>query len=149
PNDASAPVSQDGSTHSISRHSPGFSSESWKSIDLHDLFELDDDGFRQRFRKTPMWRTRRRGLLRNAAIVLGNQSNPESASALKKGLDDPEPIVRGACAWALGQLPVDTVAALDQRLTEETDADVKRELQAAIISNEHSTDSRPIIRPQN
>ena len=42
-------------------------------IDLIALFDLDDESFRTRFRRTPMWRSKRRGLLRNAAIVLGNQ----------------------------------------------------------------------------
>ncbi|MCH8924085.1 MAG: tRNA epoxyqueuosine(34) reductase QueG, partial [Planctomycetes bacterium] len=41
-------------------------------MDLIELFSLDDAAFRQRFRHTPLWRTKRRGLLRNAAIVLGN-----------------------------------------------------------------------------
>ena len=42
-------------------------------IDLADLFALDDAGFRNRFRKTPLWRARREGLLRNAEIVLENE----------------------------------------------------------------------------
>jgi len=42
-------------------------------LDLAELFTLDHDAFRRRFRKTPLWRARRRGLLRSAAIVLGNQ----------------------------------------------------------------------------
>lgn len=45
-----------------------------QSLELTSLFAITDDEFRQRFRKTPLWRTRRRGVLRNAAIVLGNQS---------------------------------------------------------------------------
>jgi epoxyqueuosine reductase len=43
-------------------------------IDLPELFTLDEEVFRQRFRHTPLWRAKPAGLLRNAAVVLGNQS---------------------------------------------------------------------------
>ena len=72
-------------------------------IDLIALFDLDDAAFRQRFRKTPLWRSKRRGILRNAAIVLGNQHAPAAIPALNKGLNDTDPLVREAAAWALGQ----------------------------------------------
>ena len=73
-------------------------------VDLIKLFDLDEDAFRQRFRHTPLWRAKRRGILRNAAIVLGNQRVTKARSALERGLDDPEPLVREACQWALGQI---------------------------------------------
>jgi len=73
-------------------------------IDLIALFDLDDDAFRRRFRHSPLWRARRRGILRNAAIVLGNQQATAAVPALTRGLNDTEPLVRGACAWALEQI---------------------------------------------
>src|SRR5207244_5220333 len=39
------------------------------------LLALDDAAFRERFRHTALWRARRSGLLRNAAIVLGNRGD--------------------------------------------------------------------------
>jgi epoxyqueuosine reductase len=42
-------------------------------IMLADLFALDENSFRQRFRHSPLWRIKLNGLLRNAAVVLGNQ----------------------------------------------------------------------------
>lgn len=72
-------------------------------IDLISLFELDDEAFRRRFRHTPLWRPKRRGLLRNAALVLGNQRCPAARAALLRGLSDSEPLVREACDWALRQ----------------------------------------------
>jgi epoxyqueuosine reductase len=42
-------------------------------------------------------------LLRNAAIALGNRPTTGAIPALARGLGDTEPLVRGACAWALGQ----------------------------------------------
>jgi epoxyqueuosine reductase len=70
-------------------------------VDLVELFELDDETFRARFRHTPLWRAKRRGLLRNAAIVLGNRPTAAAMPALTRGLNDQEPLVREACAWAL------------------------------------------------
>src|SRR6185369_10675920 len=43
---------------------------------LVDLAQLDQEGFRSRFRKSPVKRTKRRGLLRNVAVALGN-SGPD------------------------------------------------------------------------
>ena len=74
-------------------------------INLISLFDLDDATFRERFRHTPLWRPKRRGLLRNAAIVLGNRPTPAAIPALIRGLNDDEPLVRGACAWALDVIP--------------------------------------------
>jgi epoxyqueuosine reductase len=95
---------------------------------LTELFELDDDAFRKRFRDTPLWRAKRRGLLRNAAIVLGNQRDPGARSALRRGLNDTEPIVRAACVWALRQL-ADSVASeiLAEHQPRETDQTVLAE----------------------
>jgi epoxyqueuosine reductase len=102
-------------------------------IDLIGLFELDDAAFRQRFRSTPLWRAKRRGLLRNAAIVLGNRPTPAAIPALACGLADNEPLIRGACAWALGRHPSAAAHQLLERRREvETDAEVLREIEAAI-----------------
>jgi epoxyqueuosine reductase len=72
-------------------------------IDLLPLFSLDDTAYRARFRRTPLWRPKRRGLLRNAALVLGNRPTEAALPALTAGLADSEPLVREASAWALGQ----------------------------------------------
>ncbi len=44
-------------------------------VDLAELFSLSEEGFRQRFRDTPLWRVKLAGLLRNAAGILGNQQH--------------------------------------------------------------------------
>jgi epoxyqueuosine reductase len=107
-------------------------------VDLPALFELDDAAFRDRFRSSPLWRPKRRGLLRNAAIVLGNQAaagqgSAASLAALLRALSDNEPLVRGAAAWALGQFD-DPVArdALARRLQDETEAEVIREINGVL-----------------
>src|SRR5262249_86643 len=110
-------------------HNPQLSS----SIDLIALFSLDDDAFRRRFRHTPLCPPRRRGILRNAAIVLGNQRAVGAVSALIGGLNDCEPLIRAASAWALGQIAtIDAHRALQDRQSIETDATVRDELHSAI-----------------
>lgn len=74
------------------------------TVELTSLFAMDEDAFRLRFRKTAFWRTRRRGLLRNAAIVLGNTGDASALNALRTGASDTEEIVREASRWAIGQI---------------------------------------------
>ncbi len=118
-------------------------------MDLLALFDLDEESFRQRFRKTPLWRTRRRGILRNAAIVLGNQQDPRAVAALCKGLQDDEGLVRGAAAWALGQIAgSDALPALTARLAVEQDAVVQAEIESAlraVRAHKPSTDAQPAV----
>lgn len=66
-----------------------------------DLIGMDDEQFRFRFRNSPMKRAKRRGLARNAAVVLGNIGSPRDADVLTRALEDPEPLVSRHAAWAL------------------------------------------------
>ncbi len=68
------------------------------------LLALDEAAFRERFRGTALWRARRSGLLRNAAIVLGNRGDRAAVPALRGALADADPVVQRAAAWALSQL---------------------------------------------
>jgi epoxyqueuosine reductase len=105
-------------------------------LDAAELLMLTEETFRARFRKTPLWRPKRRGILRNAAIVLGNAAGPLSAravEALLRGLDDAEPLVRGACAWAIGRhLEERFGGALRRRMEVEEDAGVREEIGVAL-----------------
>ncbi len=71
------------------------------ALDLIELLELDDDSFRARFRDTPLWRARRVGLARNAAVVLGNLGDPAAIPALERALSDSDPLIAEHAAWAL------------------------------------------------
>jgi epoxyqueuosine reductase len=72
---------------------------------LANLMALDDDGFRHQFGKSAIKRTKRRGLLRNAAIALGNSGNPAAVPVLARSLaGEREALVRAHAAWALGRL---------------------------------------------
>jgi len=76
----------------------------YESIDMIALFALDEAGWRERFRATPMWRAKRNGMLRNAAIVLGNQGDVRALDALHLALSDPDERVREAAEWAIAQI---------------------------------------------
>jgi epoxyqueuosine reductase len=75
-----------------------------EAVDAAELLSLTDEEFRRRYRGTALDRTKRRGLLRNAAIVLGNSGDPAALPALRGALADAEPLVREAAAWAIAQI---------------------------------------------
>jgi epoxyqueuosine reductase len=100
---------------------------------LLDLLALDDEGFRRRFRGSPIERAKRRGLLRNAAVALGNWGDAAAVPALARALEDSEPLIRGHAAWALGCIPTaESLQALAQGLEREPDAWVQQEIQLAL-----------------
>jgi epoxyqueuosine reductase len=74
---------------------------------LLSLFDLSDDQFRERFRRTPLWRAKRRGILRNAAIVLGNQRCQAALPLLRRAEECEEPLVSEVCLWAITQIEND------------------------------------------
>ncbi len=73
--------------------------------DLIALLALDDDQFRRLFARSPIKRAKRRGLLRNVCVALGNIGDAGAVPALRRAAeDDPEPLVREHAAWALEQI---------------------------------------------
>lgn len=104
-------------------------------LDLPQLFSLQDDDFRTLFRRTPLWRSKRRGLLRNAAIVLGNQHTESAVPALSLGLGDAEPLVRSASAWALGQIGSPQAVSALKAHAMDPEETVRQEITASLQNN--------------
>jgi epoxyqueuosine reductase len=101
--------------------------------DLRELLSLDDRAFRARFKGTPVTRTKRRGLLRNAAVALGNSGSREAVPSLIEALSDLEPLVRGHAAWGLGRIGGEEArVALEETRERETDAWVREEIDRAL-----------------
>lgn len=75
-------------------------------LDILAVLDLSDEGFRQRFRRTPLWRAKRRGLLRNAILIAGTRRIPQARAALVRLCDDEEELLRDAAKWAVGQYEV-------------------------------------------
>ena len=72
--------------------------------DLIELLQLDDAGFKSRFAGTPMLRTKRRGVLRNVCVALGNVGDETALPALAKAARDSEPLIAEHAHWAMGQI---------------------------------------------
>ena len=71
---------------------------------------------------------------RNAAVALGNQGDPEAVPVLIAALNDPEPLVRGHAAWALGKIGGGKArAALEKRRRSDPDTKVRAEIEAALL----------------
>ncbi|HEV3438553.1 MAG TPA: tRNA epoxyqueuosine(34) reductase QueG [Gemmata sp.] len=73
-------------------------------LDPAELLGLDADAYRVRFKKTSLFRNRRAGLLRNAAIVLGNGGDDRALPVLEKALTDQEELIREAASWAIDRI---------------------------------------------
>jgi epoxyqueuosine reductase len=103
------------------------------SPELIPLLSLTEEQFRERFRRSPIRRAKRRGLLRNVCVALGNSGDPQAVPALIKALHDSEPLIRGHAAWALGRIAnTEAMQALREAQETEEDAEVRKEIQAAL-----------------
>ncbi|WP_182830366.1 tRNA epoxyqueuosine(34) reductase QueG [Tautonia rosea] len=76
------------------------------AVDLVELLRSDDETTATLIQGTAITRTKRSGLLRNAAVLLGSagEADPDVIAALSSRLDDPDEVVRSACRRALERL---------------------------------------------
>jgi epoxyqueuosine reductase len=86
-------------------------------LDLLDLFSITtDEGFKSKFIGTALMRPKRRGLLRNAAVVASNIGCTAAVPSLKELAEhDSEPLIRGHAMWALSRLAPPLGTALARR----------------------------------
>ena len=115
-------------------HEPAFlPREALTAPRLAELAGLDDAGFRALFAGTSVKRTGRDRFLRNVLTAIGNAPEPEPTlvEAVRRLLDDPSPLVRGAAVWALGRLAEAGQVAVEAeaRLAAEPDPEVRAEWQ--------------------
>jgi epoxyqueuosine reductase len=75
-----------------------------KMPDLIELLRLDAAGFKQKFAGTPMLRTKRRGVLRNVCVALGNVGTEAALHTLQKAASDSEPLIVEHARWAMEQI---------------------------------------------
>ena len=100
---------------------------------LIPLLELDEEGFRKRFRNSPVRRAKRVGLQRNVCVALGNIGDPAAIPALARALTGAEPLVRAHAAWALGKIGgPDAGTTLASALRSEEDPEVVEEIELAL-----------------
>ena len=73
------------------------------------LAEISEEEFREQFRGSPIKRTKRAGLRRNALIAIGNSKNRELLPVVDHACEDADPIVADAAKWAKKQLSAQPV----------------------------------------
>jgi epoxyqueuosine reductase len=73
-------------------------------LDLAGLLGLSRAEYVERFRGSPMKRPKLQGLKRNAAVAMGNRGDARYAPALARAIQEEEPEVAEAAAWALGRI---------------------------------------------
>jgi epoxyqueuosine reductase len=104
--------------------------------ELIPLLSLTEEQFRERFRRSPIKRTKRRGLLRNVCVALGNIGDAQAVPALIGALRDEEALIRGHAAWALGRIRgEEAITALQDAVRIENDREVTKEIQYALGSH--------------
>ncbi len=72
--------------------------------DLLELLALDDAGFQARFTGTPLLRAKRRGLLRNVCVALGNVGHATALPALERAARSSEPLIAEHAEWAIREI---------------------------------------------
>jgi epoxyqueuosine reductase len=68
------------------------------------LAEISEDEFREKFRGSPVKRTKRSGLRRNALIAIGNSGDRSLIPTAERACSDPDPVISEAASWAKHQL---------------------------------------------
>jgi epoxyqueuosine reductase len=81
-----------------------FLAPSASAFDLRELLEITPAEFKRRFARSPILRVKRRGLLRNVCVVLGNIGTADDLPALHRAESHDEPLVREHAAWAVREI---------------------------------------------
>ena len=82
---------------------PAFGTQN-PSPSLTEELGITSQEFNQRFKRTPIKRTKRRGYLRNVAVALGNTAGWHALPVLNEAMEDNEPLVREHAKWALEEI---------------------------------------------
>ena len=72
--------------------------------DLSELAKISPQGFRERFRGSPIARTKYSGFRRNVAVAMGNSGRSEYLTDLQKMMRSEDAIVSEHADWAIGRL---------------------------------------------
>lgn len=73
-------------------------------VPLEELAGLDDAAFRARFRALPVSRAKRRGLLRNALLAMGNSGRARFRPLLERFAADADELLAEQARWSLARL---------------------------------------------
>jgi epoxyqueuosine reductase len=90
---------------------------------LAELLALDEAAFRLRFAGTPVKRTGRARVVRNALIAAGNSADRTLVPAIERLLADQSVLVRAMAVWALARLAADEAWSRAKRHNAPAEAD--------------------------
>ena len=80
-----------------------------ETLPLADLLACrDPQAFETRFAGTALMRPKYQGLVRNAALAAGNARAHELLAPLQARMQDPDPVIRDAAAWAVTRITAET-----------------------------------------
>ena len=104
--------------------------------ELSTLASLSAREFRSLFKGSAVKRTKRKGLLRNVMVAIGNSEEPGFIPIVESSLNDEEPLVRAHAAWALYRLRgEDALGTLSDHKKKETDPAVLEEIESIFKSS--------------
>ena len=93
-----------------------------RAPDLVHLSELSSHDFSRQYKGSPIKRAKWRGFLRNVAVAMGNSRDPALVPALRRLLQNGDPMVRRHAAWALNRIATrDALQAIRRRIAAERD----------------------------
>ncbi|MBI4052223.1 MAG: tRNA epoxyqueuosine(34) reductase QueG [Elusimicrobia bacterium] len=87
---------------------PEFAPQFDREIPLQELARITEEEFQSKYKKTPMERAKRKGLLRNALLAMGNSGDPEFRSVLETYRNDPDPVIREQAEWSLKKIATES-----------------------------------------
>jgi len=107
-----------------------------QDFELTKLLNLSDEFYAKRVQPLMYNYIRdKKYFQRNAAIALGNMGESTFIPDLAQAMEDPEGLVRGYAAWALGRIGGSRARQiLEASLARETDEFAKQEIQAALTA---------------
>ena len=105
----------------------------------YSLLDMSEKAYQRAYADSPLARPRRKGMLRNLCVALGNWAATDAVAAadalapLSQALNDGQPLVRAHAAWALGQFSDGAgVTALESRREVEEIVWVAREISGSL-----------------
>jgi epoxyqueuosine reductase len=90
---------------------------------LAEFLALDDGAFRKRFAGTPVKRTGRNRIVRNALIAAANSGDASLLPEVRNLLRDPSPLVRAMAVWAVQHLADEEEIAQHRRFASASEPD--------------------------
>ena len=72
--------------------------------DLVEFANMDLESFREKFKKSPIKRSKYRGFMRNVAVAMGNSEDKQFLPSLRKLAENDDPLVAEHAQWAIDKI---------------------------------------------